>query len=85
MVRVRHRLDVYPHPRHAGLAEVKKIAPRPRFTDAKPVADLETLQAVITYRYDVLAKYAKSLKKTYAEELRVLRRFAPQDARMLKG
>ena len=68
-----------------GLAEVKKIAPRPRFTDAKPVADLETLQAVITYRYDVLAKYAKSLKKTYAEELRVLRRFAPQDARMLKG
>ncbi len=68
-----------------GLAEVKKVAPRPRFTEAKPVADLETLQAVITYRYDVLAKYAKSLKKTYAEELRVLRRFAPQDARLLKG
>jgi stearoyl-CoA desaturase (delta-9 desaturase) len=68
-----------------GLAEVKKVAPRPRFTQAKPVADLDTLQAVITYRYDVLAKYAKSLKNTYAEELRVLRRFAPQDAQLLRG
>ena len=68
-----------------GLAQVKNIARRPRFTQAKPVADLDTLQAVITYRYDVLAKYAKSLKKTYAEELRALRRFAPQDARLLRG
>jgi stearoyl-CoA desaturase (delta-9 desaturase) len=68
-----------------GLAHIKKIAPRPRFTQAKPVADFETLQAVITCRYDVLAKYAKSLKNTYAEELRVLRRFAPQDAQLLKG
>jgi stearoyl-CoA desaturase (delta-9 desaturase) len=68
-----------------GLAQIKKIAPRPRFTQAKPVADFDTLQAVITYRYDVLAKYAKSLKNTYAEELRVLRRFAPQDAQVLRG
>ena len=68
-----------------GLARIKKLAPRPRFTQAKPVADFDTLQAVITYRYDVLAKYAKSLKKTYTEELRVLRRFAPQDAQLLKG
>jgi len=68
-----------------GLAQVKKVAPRPRFAEAKPVADFETLQAVMTYRYDVLAKYAKSLKMTYAEELRLLRRFAPQDARSLRG
>jgi len=61
------------------------VAPRPRFTQAKPIADFDTLQAVIACRYDVLAKYAKSLKKTYAEELRVLRRFAPQDAQSLKG
>ncbi len=67
-----------------GLAQVRKVAPRPRFTQAKPVADLDTLQAVITYRYDVLAKYAKSLKHTYAEELRVLRRFAPRDAQLLR-
>jgi stearoyl-CoA desaturase (delta-9 desaturase) len=67
------------------LAQIKKIAPKPRFTQAKPVADFDTLQAVITYRYDVLAKYAKSLKNTYAEELRLLRGFAPQDAKLLKG
>jgi stearoyl-CoA desaturase (delta-9 desaturase) len=39
---------------------------------------------VITCRYDVLAKYAKSFRNTYAEELKLLRRFAPQDARSLK-
>ena len=68
-----------------GLAKVKKLAPRPRFTQAKPVADFDTLQAVIACRYDVLAKYAKSLKMTYAEELRALRGFAPQDAQSLKA
>jgi stearoyl-CoA desaturase (delta-9 desaturase) len=68
-----------------GLAEVKKLAPRPRFRQAKPVADFETLQAVIACRYDVLAKYAKSLRNTYTEELRALRRFAPHEAKSLKG
>src|SRR6267143_457285 len=61
-----------------GLAQVKKVAPTPRFTEAKPAVDSETLQAVITHRYDVLAKYAKSLKRTYAEELGKLRRLEPQ-------
>jgi stearoyl-CoA desaturase (delta-9 desaturase) len=68
-----------------GLAQVKKIAPTPRFAKAKPAVDLETLQAVITHRYDVLARYAKSLRATYAEEVKKLRRFAPQDAHMLQG
>jgi stearoyl-CoA desaturase (delta-9 desaturase) len=52
-----------------GLARVKKLPPTPRFTPAKPAIDIETLHAVISNRYDVLAKYAKSLKATYAEEL----------------
>lgn len=68
-----------------GLAQVKKLAPRPRFTEAKPVADLDTLQAVIACRYDVLAKYAKSLRNAYVEELRSLRHKAPQEAQSLKG
>jgi stearoyl-CoA desaturase (Delta-9 desaturase) len=67
-----------------GLAQVKKVAPTPRFTEAKAV-DVETLQAVITHRYDVLATYAKSLKRTYAEELGKLRRFAPHDAHVLQS
>ena len=67
-----------------GLAQVKKVAPTPRFTEAKAV-DSATLQAVITHRYDVLATYAKSLKRTYAEELGKLRRFAPNDAHVLQS
>ncbi len=64
-----------------GLARVKKLAPTPRFASAKSVVDLETLQAVISNRYDVLAKYAKSLKATYTEELN---RLAPHDAEVLR-
>lgn len=68
-----------------GLAEVKRIAPTPRFAAAKPVCDQETLQAVITHRYDVLATYAKSLKATYAEELGKLRTFSPADAQVFQS
>jgi stearoyl-CoA desaturase (delta-9 desaturase) len=67
-----------------GLARVKKVAPTPRFGEVKPVVDSETLQAVIANRYDVLAKYAKSLKATYAEEFVKLKARAPQDAELLK-
>ena len=68
-----------------GLARVKRIAPVPRFTAARPAVDLETLQAVIIHRHDVLARFAKSLRATYAEELDRLRRFAPADARVLQS
>ena len=68
-----------------GLARVKKLAPRPRLAAAKPVVDLETVQAVIANRYDVLARYAKSLKQTYAEEVGKLKRFSPRDAEVLRG
>jgi len=44
-----------------GLATVKRLAPVPRFVAPKPVVDLQTLQAVITNRYHVLAGYAASL------------------------
>jgi stearoyl-CoA desaturase (Delta-9 desaturase) len=65
-----------------GLATVKKVAPKPKFTEAKPV-DLGTLEAVIANRYDVLAKYATSLKATYREELAKLK--GHQDAILIKG
>ncbi len=67
-----------------GLAHVKRLAPTPHFVAPKPVVDTETLQAVITCRYDVLAKYAKLLKRTYIEELAKLRRVSPDDARSLQ-
>jgi stearoyl-CoA desaturase (Delta-9 desaturase) len=51
------------------LATVKKVAPKPRFDKPRAVVDLENLHAVIAHRYDVMAKYAKSFKRTYREEI----------------
>jgi len=45
------------------LAQVKKIAPQVRLDINKTVCDLETLQAVITNRYEVMTKYALSFEK----------------------
>jgi stearoyl-CoA desaturase (delta-9 desaturase) len=68
-----------------GLACVKRVAPVPRFTAPRPVVDVKTLQAVIVHRHDVLARFAKSLRAIYAEEMDRLRRFAPADARVLQS
>lgn len=56
-----------------GLAKVKKVAPTPKLVSAKNVCDQDSLQAILTYRYDVMTKYAKSLQTIYAEELSKLR------------
>lgn len=56
-----------------GLAQVKKIAPQVRLNINKTVCDLETLQAVITNRYEVMTKYAVSLKKTYSAEMKKIK------------
>jgi len=67
-----------------GLARVKHVAPVPRFTAPRPAVDPQTLQAVVTNRYDVLAKYARSLKRALAEEIDKLRKTSPADAHALK-
>jgi stearoyl-CoA desaturase (delta-9 desaturase) len=67
-----------------GFARVKKVAPTPRFADPKPVCDIHTLQAVIANRYDVLQRFARSLKRTYHEEIERLRHWSPQQAEALK-
>ncbi len=51
------------------LATVRKVAPQLKFDRTKVVADLATLQAVITHRYAVLTSYARSLKDACAAEL----------------
>jgi stearoyl-CoA desaturase (delta-9 desaturase) len=56
-----------------GLAKVKKIAPTPKFVAAKASADMETLEAVIANRYDVMARYAKHFKAAWREELAKLK------------
>ena len=68
-----------------GLAKVKKVAPEPKFAKGKTVADLDTLQSVITNRYDVMAKYAKSVKHAFHEELEHLKDKAQLEKRFLKS
>lgn len=57
-----------------NLARVKKVAPKIRFDWAKTRCDLDTLQAVITHRFDVMGKYGLVLKAAYKEELSKLRK-----------
>jgi len=56
-----------------GLAQVKKVAPEVRLDTAKTSCDGETVEAVITHRYDVLARYARSLRQTCADEIQTLK------------
>ena len=67
-----------------GLATVKKLAPQPRFAPPKPAADFDTLHAIIANRYDVLSRYAKSVRRTYSEEMQRLKRWSPRDAEVLR-
>ncbi len=55
------------------LATVRKIAPQLRFDRSKAVADLATLQAVITHRYAIATRYAKSVKAACVTEITALR------------
>ena len=52
------------------LASVRRIAPQVRFDSSKARCDLGTLQAVFTHRYDVLARFARSVRQTALDELR---------------
>ena len=52
-----------------GLARVKKTAPKLSLGGVRPIADGKTLEAVITNRYEVMAKYAAELKRAVSAEL----------------
>jgi stearoyl-CoA desaturase (delta-9 desaturase) len=66
-----------------GLARVKNVAPTLRLGAIRPAIDLDMLQAVVTHRYDVLAKYVKTLRQLAAEELDQLRVDA-REGRLIK-
>jgi stearoyl-CoA desaturase (delta-9 desaturase) len=51
------------------LAKVLRVAPKVKMSVGKTACDADTLQAIITHRYDVLAKFAKSLKQTALAEV----------------
>ncbi len=68
-----------------GLAKVKKIAPAPRFDREKLVADLDTLHSIVANRYDVMAKYARSLRQAWSEEVAHIREKSALEASFLKS
>ena len=53
-----------------GLAKVKKLAPPVRMETSTRTCDDRTLQAIITHRWDVLARFSRSVRTTCAEEIR---------------
>jgi stearoyl-CoA desaturase (delta-9 desaturase) len=52
-----------------GWAKVRKTAPLLKLGEVKPVADGKTLEAVITNRYEVMARYAGNLKSACRAEI----------------
>jgi stearoyl-CoA desaturase (delta-9 desaturase) len=56
-----------------GMAKVRKVAPRTRTNPAKLCCDAATLQSVILHRYEVLGKFARSLRRTAVAEIGKLR------------
>ncbi|MBL0143279.1 MAG: fatty acid desaturase [Betaproteobacteria bacterium] len=56
-----------------GLAKAKKIPPKVKLHPARSEVDAQTLQAIAINRYEVLAKYAKSMKLAWEDEVAKLR------------
>jgi len=56
-----------------GWAKVKKVPPRLQMGDVKPVADEKTLEAVIANRYEVMARYAREMRRTCKQEIAQLK------------
>ena len=51
-----------------GLATVKKTPPKPVLSDLRP-ADQNTLEAIIANRYEIMARYSKTLRSFFVNEV----------------
>lgn len=67
-----------------GLAKVKKVAPKVRLERGKTACDIDTLQAIITHRYEVLTKFTRSVKTICAEEISRLKNAPSIDIKALE-
>ncbi|MBK9440128.1 MAG: fatty acid desaturase [Comamonadaceae bacterium] len=56
-----------------GLATVKKKPPRLALGAVRPVADEQTLEALIQNRFELMAGYAKGMRKAFNDELEALK------------
>ena len=55
-----------------GLATVKKTPPKIHYATPKPLADENTLEALIANRYEVMAGFARHLQRTVKHEIAAL-------------
>ncbi|GAB4217662.1 MAG: fatty acid desaturase [Rhodoferax sp.] len=67
-----------------GLARVKKTPPRLALGQVRPVADEQTLEAVVAYRFELMAGYAQAMRRALRDELTALRA-GRLDARVLRS
>ena len=56
----------------AGLAKAKKTPPKAAYGDIRPVADRNTLEALIANRYEIMAAYAKGMRTGLQAEMQTL-------------
>ncbi|MGV3569187.1 MAG: DesA family fatty acid desaturase [Ramlibacter sp.] len=59
--------------RKVGWATVKKVPPKLRLGSVRPVADEKTLEALIANRYEVMAGYAREMRRACRNELDVVK------------
>ena len=55
-----------------GLAAVKKVPPKLQLGAISPVADEKTLEALIAHRYEVMAGFARELRRAGKREIELL-------------
>ncbi|OOG41024.1 acyl-CoA desaturase [Polaromonas sp. A23] len=56
-----------------GLATVKKVPPKLQLGNIQPVADEKTLEALIAHRYEVMAGFARELRRAGKAEIEALK------------
>ena len=56
-----------------GMATVKKVPPKLQLGSIQPVADEKTLEALIAHRYEMMAGFARGLRRTGKAEIEALK------------
>lgn len=71
-----------------GLAKVRKVAPKIQTNPAKVLCDTETLHTVVYHHYEVMGRFARSLRETAIDEVRNLLRnhtIQAKNAKWMRG
>lgn len=67
-----------------GWARVRKLPPRLQLGELRPVADEKTLEALIANRYEMMASYARAVRRVCRVEMAARLRVRPGDMPLLR-